>query len=381
MKIAVILGTRPEAIKMAPIVLGLNEHPNLESLLCVTGQHREMLTPVLDLFGLVPTVNFDVMKPNQSLNSLMAVLLQHLDAFLTEYTPDLVLVQGDTMTALCGALAAFYKHIPVGHVEAGLRTGDLYAPWPEEANRVLIGRVAQLHFAPTTTSEQHLSRESTPTSSIFVTGNTVIDALLQVSEKVDNADITIEGLSDDIMKGDQPLVLITGHRRENFGDGLASICRAIKRLAKQFPETYFVYPVHLNPNVRGPVNELLNDPEDPCPNIILMEPLSYLPFVAMLKRSTLLLTDSGGIQEEAPGLGKPVLVTREKTERTEAVDAGTVILVGTDEEKIFAETSRLLTDQDAYQRMAQAINPYGDGQSAGRIIQICEEFLQHNPKV
>jgi len=378
MKIAVVLGTRPEAIKMAPIVLKLKDHSSLTPLLCATGQHREMLQPVLELFELEPTVNFDVMKPNQSLNSLMAVLLQHLDAFFTEHEPDLVLVQGDTMTALCGALAAFYKHIPVGHVEAGLRTGDLYSPWPEEAHRVLIGRVCQLHFAPTTTSEQHLLRESTPPDSIFVTGNTVIDALLQVSEKVDNEAITIEGFPDEIMKGDQPLVLITGHRRESFGGGLASICRAIKRLARQFPNVYFVYPVHLNPNVRGPVNEFLNDPNDPCDNIILMEPLSYLPFVTMLKRSTLLLTDSGGIQEEAPGLGKPVLVTREKTERTEAVDAGTVILVGTDEEKIVAETSRLLTDQDAYDQMAQAINPYGDGQSAGRIIQICQEFLQKN---
>ncbi len=354
-----IFGTRPEAVKMAPVVQALAARPGIESLVCVTAQHRQMLDQVLRLFNIQPDVDLDLMRPNQSLAGITAAILTHLEPVLLKYKPDWVLVQGDTTTVMAAALLAYYHRIRVGHVEAGLRTGDKWAPFPEEINRKIAGSVADLHFAPTDWSRDNLLRENVPADRIIVTGNPVIDALQQVvRQPYDIAPGPLAGIPLD-----KRILLVTAHRRENFGAPLEAVCRALLRLADQ-PGVHLVYPVHLNPNVQEPVYRLLGG----HPAITLLPPLDYLPLVHLMNRSTLVLTDSGGIQEEAPGLGKPVLVLRDVTERPEGVEAGTVRLVGTDEEKIVSETLRLLNDPQAYEQMAQAVNPYGDGHAAERIV-------------
>jgi UDP-N-acetylglucosamine 2-epimerase (non-hydrolysing) len=382
MKIAVIFGTRPEAIKLAPVVLAMKRASDLDCRVCVTGQHRQMLDQVLDVFQIRPDADLNLMVPNQSLASLTARGIEAIDRYLADDTPDLLLVQGDTTTTLCGALAAFFRKVPVGHVEAGLRTFNLQAPWPEEGNRVLASRVTTLHFAPTDVSRRNLMAEGVPDENIVVTGNTGIDALFLARDKVLLNPPTIPGLPGILQPGtpcadgSPRLVLITGHRRENFGDGFENICRSIAELARQFPDTHFVYPVHLNPNVREPVNRLLGAEAHSgvLPNVHLLEPLSYLPFVGLLERAYIILTDSGGIQEEAPSLGKPVLVMRDTTERPEGVDAGTVRLVGTNAATIVREVSRLLTDRNAYNHMARSHNPYGDGHATQRILEACRNM-------
>jgi len=371
-KISVILGTRPEAIKLAPVILALKARKDVVCHVCSTGQHKEMLAQVLTIFGIQPDDDLALMRPNQTLAGLTARAVEALDVYLKREKPDLILAQGDTTTVFCAALVAFYNHIPMGHVEAGLRTGDLQAPWPEEANRVLAPRLTELHFAPTSGSRANLLREGVDKKKVFVTGNTVIDALHLALGKVQAQAPEVPGLSDEALRG--RLVLITGHRRENFGGGFENICRAIAELAKRHPDVTFVYPMHLNPNVREPVNRLLGAAAHK--NVRLIEPLSYLPFVRLMAASEVILTDSGGVQEEAPGLGKPVLVMRDVTERPEAVKAGTVKLVGTDEKKIVREMSRLLSDKKAYKRMARAKNPYGDGKAAPRIVKACVDFLR-----
>ena len=373
-KVSVIFGTRPEAIKLAPVVLALRKDPRFACEVCVTAQHREMLDQVLEVFGIEPDVDLDLMEREQTLAGLTARAVKKIDGYLARSKSELVLVQGDTTTTFCAALAAFYHHVPVGHVEAGLRTGNPQSPWPEEANRTLTTRLAALHFAPTETNRQNLLREGIDPARILVTGNTVIDALLLALEIVKARPPEIPELPEAVVAADGPrLVLITGHRRENFGPGFESICKAIAELARSFPDTAFVYPVHLNPNVRRPVDRILRSA--PAGNVYLIDPLAYLPFVVLMSRSTLILSDSGGVQEEAPSLGKPVLVMRDTTERPEAVVAGTVKLVGTDERTIVEEASRLLTDQAAYEAMARGHNPYGDGKATGRILSACSEFL------
>ena len=372
-KISVIFGTRPEAIKLAPVILALRADERFVCDVCVTAQHRQMLDQVLQAFAIAPDGDLDLMVPEQTLAGLTARAVEAIDGHLAAAGPDLVLVQGDTTTTLCAALAAFYRHIPVGHVEAGLRTGNLESPWPEEANRVLTTRLTRLHFAPTAGNRDNLLREGVPDDRIVVTGNTVIDALFLALDIVKRTKPEVPGLPERVVNGTQPLVLITGHRRENFGPGFESICTAIAELAGRFPDTEFVYPVHLNPNVRGPVDAILRS--GGAGNVHLIEPLSYLPFVAMMSRATVILTDSGGVQEEAPSLGKPVLVMRDTTERPEAVTAGTVKLVGTDRRVIVDETSALLTDRAAYDAMARAMNPYGDGKATPRIVAACAAFL------
>jgi UDP-N-acetylglucosamine 2-epimerase (non-hydrolysing) len=372
--VSVIFGTRPEAIKLAPVILALKNDPRFSCQVCVTAQHREMLDQVLDAFAIKPDVDLGLMQPNQTLAGLTARAVEAVDRYLAKARPDLVLVQGDTTTTFCAALAGFYNHIPVGHVEAGLRTGNLDSPWPEEANRVLATRITTLHFAPTELNKQNLLKERIAPERIFVTGNTVIDALFLARDIVKANPPSISGLPDTFVRNGAPrMVLITGHRRESFGPGFEAICKAIAELARRFPEIAFVYPVHLNPNVRKPVNQILRGAG--AGNVHLIEPLPYLPFVAMMNRATVILTDSGGVQEEAPSLGKPVLVMRDTTERPEAVIAGTVKLVGTDEAKIVEEASRLLTDKAAHETMARAHNPYGDGKATGRILTACAEFL------
>jgi UDP-N-acetylglucosamine 2-epimerase (non-hydrolysing) len=373
-KITVIFGTRPEAIKLAPVVLALKADPRFECDVCVTAQHRQMLDQVLVAFGISPDTDLDLMVPDQTLAGLTARAVEAVDRHLAQAKPGLVLVQGDTTTTFCSALAAFYHHIPVGHVEAGLRTGNLESPWPEEANRILTTRITRLHFAPTESNRANLLREGVPDDRIVVTGNTVIDALFLALDIVRRNPPEVPGLPKALVLGSSPLVLITGHRRENFGAGFDSICKAIAELAARFPDTAFVYPVHLNPNVRRPVDEILRSAG--TDNVYLIEPLPYLPFVAMMNRSTVILSDSGGVQEEAPSLGKPVLVMRDTTERPEAVTAGTVKLIGTDQRAIVEETSTLLTDRAAYDAMARAMNPYGDGKATGRILAACAEFLK-----
>jgi UDP-N-acetylglucosamine 2-epimerase (non-hydrolysing) len=373
-KITVIFGTRPEAIKLAPVVLALKADPRFECDVCVTAQHRQMLDQVLVAFGISPDTDLDLMVPDQTLAGLTARAVEAVDRHLAKAKPGLVLVQGDTTTTFCSALAAFYHHIPVGHVEAGLRTGNLESPWPEEANRILTTRITRLHFAPTESNRANLLREGVPDDRIVVTGNTVIDALFLALDIVRRNPPEVPGLPKALVLGSSPLVLITGHRRENFGAGFDSICKAIAELAARFPDTAFVYPVHLNPNVRRPVDEILRSAG--TDNVYLIEPLPYLPFVAMMNRSTVILSDSGGVQEEAPSLGKPVLVMRDTTERPEAVTAGTVKLIGTDQRAIVEETSTLLTDRAAYDAMARAMNPYGDGKATGRILAACAEFLK-----
>ena len=370
-KITVIFGTRPEAIKLCPVVLALQKDPAFDCNVCVTGQHREMLYQVLDVFGVRPDVDLGLMRPNQPLAGLTARAITALDEYLAKEKPDIVMVQGDTTTVLAGALSAFYHHIPVAHVEAGLRTWNLESPWPEEANRQLTTRLAKWHFCPTENNKNNLLREGVPEKDIYVTGNTVIDALLIAREKVQGSRFKVQGLSDELMFGGARMVLITGHRRENFGVGFEHICTAVKRLAEEFPETHFVYPVHLNPNVREPVNRILGRY---CgKNVHLIEPQSYLPFVALMDRAYLILTDSGGVQEEAPSLGKQVLVMRDTTERPEAVTAGTVKLVGTGADDIYREARLLLTDEAAYEKMSKAVNPYGDGRAVRRIVDILKK--------
>jgi UDP-N-acetylglucosamine 2-epimerase (non-hydrolysing) len=387
MKISVIFGTRPEAIKLAPVILLLKKEPDIQCHVCVTGQHRQMLDQVLEVFEIRPDTDLNLMVPNQTLGGLTARTMEALDKYLADEKPDFVLVQGDTTTVLCAALAAFYHKIPVGHVEAGLRTGNLQSPWPEEANRVLATRLATLHFAPTETNRQNLLDENVADAHIHVTGNTVIDALLLALEKVRKRPPHIPGLPDFLQPATNTprIVLITGHRRENFGDGFETICRAIAELASRFPDVHFVYPVHLNPNVRDPVlrilggasskTESLDQPAENS-NVHLIEPLSYVQFVALMNRATLILTDSGGVQEEAPSLGTPVLVMRDTTERPEAVTVGTVKLVGASAKAICSETALLLTDSVAYQQMRRAHNPYGDGAAAQRIVAACRCLLQ-----
>ena len=367
MKILSVFGTRPEAIKMAPVIGALERHPGIQSLVCLTAQHRSMLDQVIDLFGLRADFDLNLMADNQGLTHITSAVLKGLEPILREVQPDRVLVHGDTATTLAASLAAFYGHIPVGHVEAGLRTGNMMAPWPEEMNRRVADVICDMHFAPTESARGNLLQEGIPADGIFVTGNTVIDALMQITERLDRD----SRLADDIARGlpeisaERRLVLVTGHRRENFGDGFERICNGLRRLADERHDIDIFYPVHLNPNVREPVLRLLGS----HPRIKLLDPLDYLPFVYLMNRSHFIITDSGGIQEEAPSLGKPVLVMREVTERPEAVAAGTVRLVGTDSDKIVTEACRLLDDERAYMTMAQAHNPYGDGRAGERIVQ------------
>lgn len=375
-KIAVLFGTRPEAIKMAPVVKALAEAPDFQAIAVSTGQHREMLQQVVEIFRLPIHHDLDVMTPNQTLAGLSARLLQKVDALLEAEKPDMVLVQGDTTTVLMVALACFYRRIPVGHVEAGLRTGNIMSPFPEEANRKLVTPLAALHFPPTETSLANLLAEGVPAERITVTGNTVIDALVMevarqqsygVAKELDDCLSAL--LGDDWRR--RRFVLITGHRRENFGGGFDAICSAISKLASNFPDVHFIYPVHLNPNVKGPVHERLAGK----PNIRLIPPQPYSPFVRLMQACTLVLTDSGGVQEEAPGLGKPVLVMRDTTERPEGVEAGTVRLVGANEDNIVAGVTELLTSPDAYRKMAEAKNPYGDGHASERIVKAIRGYF------
>lgn len=364
---------------MAPVILALKRQKGVNCCVCVTAQHREMLDQILEIFGIVPDIDLDIMRPDQSLAEITARAMEGIDDHLKKERPDIVIVQGDTTTTFVASLVSFYNHVPVAHVEAGLRTGNLKAPWPEEGNRILTTRLASLHFAPTETSRENLLAEGVSESTIFVTGNTVIDALFLAVEKIKKDPPVIPGVDREEHEEwiRKHVVLITGHRRESFGKGFESICRAIADLARRFSETQFVYPVHLNPNVRGPVMQFLGS-QNGFRNIHLIDPLPYLPFVALMERSTLILTDSGGIQEEAPSLGKPVLVMRENTERPEAIAAGTAKLVGRSAEKIVNEVSRLLTDPKAYQKMAQAHNPYGDGKATERILRAIGGYLEYN---
>lgn len=376
-KVMLVFGTRPEAIKMAPLVKEFQTRASeFETIVCVTGQHREMLEQVLSLFEITPDYDLAIMKAGQDLYDVTSLVLLGLRDVLKKEEPDIVLVHGDTATSTAAALAAFYQKIPVGHVEAGLRTHNIYSPWPEEMNRQLTGRMATYHFTPTELSRQNLLAEGVSDEHILVTGNTVIDALHQVVERVKGNAALQQQVAEDLLNAgydvtrlDQGcrLVLITGHRRENFGEGFLHICRAIKTLSERFPEVDFVYPMHLNPNVRKPIHEVFGEDLKGFSNLFFIEPLEYLQFVSLMERSTLVLTDSGGIQEEAPGLGKPVLVMRDTTERPEAVEAGTVKLVGTDYDRIVGGVETLLTDEAAYSQMSRANNPYGDGKACRRI--------------
>ena len=376
-KIMLVFGTRPEAIKMAPLVKEFQKYPEeFKTIVCVTGQHREMLDQVLHIFDITPDYDLNIMKQGQDLYDVTARVLTGMRDVLKEAQPDAVLVHGDTTTSTASALAAFYQQIPVGHVEAGLRTHNIYSPWPEEMNRLITGRIATYHFSPTPLSRQNLLDEGVKESSIIVTGNTVIDALYMVVDKIKSdkkLDEELEGVlrtsGYDInrLQDGKRLVLITGHRRENFGDGFMSLFKAIKALTKRYPDVDFVYPMHLNPNVRKPIHEVFGEDLSNLGNMFFIEPLEYLSFVYLMEKSTIVLTDSGGIQEEAPGLGKPVLVMRDTTERPEALEAGTVKLVGTNYDKIVNEVSALLDDEAHYEEMSKAVNPYGDGKACGRI--------------
>ena len=379
-KIMLVFGTRPEAIKMAPLVKELQKHADkCKTIVCVTGQHREMLDQVLKIFEIVPDYDLNIMKQGQDLYDVTARVLVGMRDVLKEAEPDGVLVHGDTTTSMAAAMAAFYQQIPVGHVEAGLRTHNIYSPWPEEMNRQITGRIAVFDFAPTALSRQNLISENVEDSKITVTGNTVIDALYWVVDKIKNdasLDAELEkqlaqaGYDVRRLGNGRRLVLITGHRRENFGDGFINICKAIKDLAAKYQDVDFVYPMHLNPNVRRPIHEVFGENLSDLGNMFFIEPLEYLSFVYLMEKSDIVLTDSGGIQEEAPGLGKPVLVMRDTTERPEALTAGTVKLVGTDYDKIVGEVSMLLDDAEAYDRMSRAVNPYGDGKACQRIAQV-----------
>lgn len=378
MKIMLVFGTRPEAIKMAPLVKEFQKHSeNFETIVCVTGQHRQMLDQVLELFEITPDYDLNIMKQGQDLYDVTARVLVGMRDVLRESNPDVVLVHGDTTTSTAAALAAFYQQIPVGHVEAGLRTHNIYSPWPEEMNRQITGRIATFHFSPTPLSKQNLLAEGINEEKIFVTGNTVIDALYMIVDKIKSdklLDVELEnllrqsGYDVNRLNNGKKLVLITGHRRENFGDGFINMCTAIKDLTQKYPDVDFVYPMHLNPNVRKPIHEVFGEDLSNLGNMFFIEPLEYLSFVYLMEKSNIVLTDSGGIQEEAPGLGKPVLVMRDTTERPEALEAGTVKLVGTDYCKIVNEVSQLLDNQKYYDEMSKAVNPYGDGQACKRII-------------
>ncbi len=375
-KVLLVFGTRPEAIKMAPLVLAFKEHTQeIKVKVCVTAQHREMLDQVLDIFDITPDFDLNIMKAGQDLYDLTSNILLGMKEVLREYEPDVLFVHGDTTTTLAAALSAFYQKIPVAHVEAGLRTGDIYSPWPEEANRKLTSQITKYHFSPTETSKDNLLKENVAKDNIYVTGNTVIDTLFWVLEKIEKNESLKSTLSDVIksdftaFESEERFVLITGHRRENFGQGFLDICSAIKMLAKEHPDVNFVYPVHLNPNVQKPVLEQLSS----INNIYLISPLDYEPFVYLMSKSYLILTDSGGIQEEAPSLGKPVLVMRNTTERPEAVDAGTVKLVGTDPVIIVDEVNQLLNDRALYEKMSLAHNPYGDGKACQKIVNLIKE--------
>ena len=377
-KIMLVFGTRPEAIKMAPLIMRFQQYPDkFHALVCVTGQHRQMLDQVLRLFEIKPDYDLNVMKSNQDLYDITSSILTGMRDVLKQSQPDWVVVHGDTTTSAVTALAAFYQKIPVAHIEAGLRTHNMYSPWPEEINRQITSRIAAYNFAPTPLSRQNLLEEGIRENSISVTGNTVIDALYWVTQKIKtdknlqeeiNGTLIRSGLPEKVVYSSTPqLVLITGHRRENFGEGFTHICQAIKTLSEKYPEIHFIYPMHLNPNVREPIHEVFND--DKKENLHLIEPLDYLPFVYLMEKSRLILTDSGGIQEEAPSLGKPVLVMRDTTERPEALEAGTVRLVGTDYGRIVSEASRLLSDGSYYYSMSTKINPYGDGRACERIVE------------
>lgn len=380
-----VFGTRPEAIKMAPLVKAFQQKKNkFETIICVTGQHREMLDQVLRLFNIRPDYDLNIMRQGQDLYDVTALVLTGMRDVLQEAKPDIVLVHGDTTTSTAAALAAFYGQIPIGHVEAGLRTHNIYSPWPEEMNRQITGRIATWHFAPTALSRNNLLQEGVNADNIHITGNTVIDTLYHVVSTIRENPILRQQLNIQLRSAGyetthfaeqsrRKMVLITGHRRENFGDGFIQICQAIKTLAERYAEVDFVYPMHLNPNVRKPIHEVFGNAH--LSNLFFIEPLEYLPFVYLMEKSTLVLTDSGGIQEEAPGLGKPVLVMRDTTERPEALDAGTVKLVGTDYDRIVNEVSRLLDDNAYYNRMSQAINPYGDGTASQRIVQTIEKAI------
>lgn len=383
-RIMLVFGTRPEAIKMAPLVKEFEKHPDeFDTIVCVTGQHREMLDQVLKIFDIKPNYDLNIMKQGQDLYDVTCRVLTGMRDVLKEVQPDVVLVHGDTTTSTASALAAFYQQIPVGHVEAGLRTRNIYSPWPEEMNRQITGRIATYNFSPTQLSRQNLLEERVDDKKITVTGNTVIDALYWVVEKIKNdKDLSIE-LQDILLKAGyntnrlntgRRLVLITGHRRENFGDGFIHICNAIKTLTQNYPDVDFVYPMHLNPNVRKPIHEVFGEDLSDLGNMFFIEPLEYLSFVYLMEKSSIVLTDSGGIQEEAPGLGKPVLVMRNTTERPEALDAGTVKLVGTDYDTIVNSISTLLNNKEEYNKMSKAVNPYGDGKACGRIV----DFIKKN---
>lgn len=375
--IMLVFGTRPEAIKMAPLVKALQkESDRFRTLVCVTGQHREMLDQVLELFEITPDFDLNIMHKGQNLYDVTSRVLNGMGNVLRTEKPDVVLVHGDTTTSMAAALAAFYEQIPVGHVEAGLRTNDIYSPWPEEVNRQITGRIATYNFAPTQFGFNNLIAENVSAEKITITGNTVIDALYYVVDKINNDKALSDSLKlkilsmgynlDRLADGNRRMVLVTGHRRENFGHGFRNICNALAYLSDRYPDVDFVYPMHLNPNVRGPINNLFAD--NPRNNLFFIEPLDYFEFVMMMERCYLVLTDSGGVQEEAPGLGKPVLVMRDTTERPEAVDAGTVKLVGTDYDKIVNQMSLLLDSEEAYLSMSRAVNPYGDGHACERIV-------------
>lgn len=378
--IMLVFGTRPEAIKMAPLVKELQSHPSeFKTIVTVTGQHREMLDQVLDLFEIYPDYDLNIMRKGQDLTDVTTRVLNGMRDILLKTHPDIVLVHGDTTTSTAAALAAFYAQIPIGHIEAGLRTHNILSPWPEEMNRQLTGRLASLHFAPTPLSRQNLIDENIIPENIYVTGNTVIDALHIVIDRIKNnpdldkklhQQLLNAGFDTNRTKNGRKLILITGHRRENFGNGFISMCKAIKTLTQEFPDVDFVYPMHLNPNVRKPIHKVFGEKLENLENIFFIEPLEYLSFVYLMEKAFIVLTDSGGIQEEAPGLGKPVLVMRDTTERPEAIEAGTVRLVGTDAHKIISKTTRLLTDTLYYNTMSHAVNPYGDGKTAPRIAEI-----------
>lgn len=371
-KISVVFGTRPEAIKLIPVILKIKEVDEFDVNICVTAQHRQMLDQVLEIFNIIPNTDLDLMKANQTLSSLTSTILTSIDNYFDEYKPDLVIVQGDTTTVMSVSIAAFYRKIKVAHVEAGLRTFKKYSPFPEEMNRVITSRISEFHFAPTEISKNNLLKEGISENNISITGNTVIDTLLLATKKVKESNPIIEGLTDsDSLKNFSPYILITGHRRENFGTGFISICEAISDLADKYPNYNFIYPVHLNPNVQDPVNKILNGKK----NIFLLQPQTYLPFISLMMNSYLILTDSGGVQEEGPSLGKPVLVMRDDTERPEAVTAGTVKLVGTNKNVIIHEVSNLIDDKLKYESMANAVNPYGDGFASDRIRDILTKQL------
>ena len=376
--VMLVFGTRPEAIKMAPLVKEFQKYPDkFKTIVCVTGQHREMLDQVLHIFEIIPDYDLNIMKQGQDLYDVTSRVLLGMRDVLKEVQPDIVLVHGDTTTSTAAALAAFYQQIPVGHVEAGLRTHNIYSPWPEEMNRQITGRIATYHFAPTPLSKQNLLSENVKPEQIVVTGNTVIDALYTVVDKI-KRDKVLDAELENVLKqagydvnrlaDKKKLVLITGHRRENFGAGFISMCKAIQMLTQKYPDVDFVYPMHLNPNVRKPIHEVFGNDLSSLGNMFFIEPLEYLSFVYLMEKSTIVLTDSGGIQEEAPGLGKPVLVMRDTTERPEALEAGTVRLVGTDYDKIVNEVSALLENREYYERMSKAVNPYGDGKACERIV-------------